>query len=175
MSFRLRVEDGVIEILEADTMKIWQEMIVLPDIKKTDMKYLGVDLPSSATSGRVNFLGSESVLTTTVYPSVPTTVALAPTTATSCKTSGQCETIGKFCAKTEFNIESVCIPCPESNACPWELTAGGAKPEDPEWRDNFRLNFECEQACRSSPIHQIHYFQVRIHMDMGRRGMSPRG
>ena len=137
-------------------MKNWQGMIIThPDITKASTKYLAVDLPSSATSGRVNLLGLESLTPT---PTTTTTSFPSPT----CKTSADCGTENTFCTKTETNIDPVCAPCPESNICPWETTASGPRPEDPEWIGNFRSNFECEKVCRSSKVHDIHYFQYKV-------------
>ena len=81
-------------------MKNWQGMIIThPDITKASTKYLAVDLPSSATSGRVNLLGLESLTPT---PTTTTTSFPSPT----CKTSADCGTENTFCTKTETNIET---------------------------------------------------------------------
>ena len=152
------MKDGYIELLNADLMKNWQGMnITHPDITKESTKYLAVDLPSSATSGRVNLLGLES-LTPTPTPTTTTTSIPSPT----CKSSADCGTENTFCAKTEASIEPACAACPESNSCPWETTASGPRPDDPEWIGNFRSNFECEKVCRSSKVHDIHYFQYIV-------------
>ena len=139
-------------------MKNWQEMIIIhPDITKASTKYLAVDLPSSATEGRVNFLGLESLTPTTLFPTTLSSITIPSPT---CKTSADCGTANTFCARSANDIP-VCAPCPASNACPWETTASGPRPEDPEWIGDFRSNFECEKNCRASKVHDIHYFQYK--------------